>query len=80
LPSITGGFVKSANFTGCAFSGGSKLLDFPVAVFVDRGETLAASGVVDSSGLGEIEGAEELPAGGVSVLLVKDVLGDDCVD
>jgi hypothetical protein len=78
LPSITGAFVKSVNLTGWAFSGGSKLLGFPVVDFVEEVGSAVASGAVNCSGVGEAEG---LVAGGVSLLSADDVVDrDDWVD
>ena len=70
---MTGGFAKSGNFTGCAFSGGSAMTGFPVLGLADDVEFEVVSGVGEVSGVGV---AEEVAAG--SLLSLDEVV--DCVD
>jgi hypothetical protein len=70
---MIGGFAKSGNFTGRAFSGGSTMPGFPVLGFADDVEFEVVSGGGEVSGFGV---AEAVAAS--SLLSLDEVV--DCVD
>jgi hypothetical protein len=73
-----GGLAKSTSLTGCAFSGGSVLVGFPVTVLVGDAGADVVSGAGDIFGL-EVVVVEGVTVGTASLFSAVD-LGDGAED